>query len=113
MLSVDTDGATRLVSTLGAAATALADLEPVTETAGDLVLGAARVPRDKGTLGASLGSVGGVVTATARHARFVHWGTRRMRARPFLTTAADAQADAIADLYTDHAAAALNLIEGT
>lgn len=112
MLSVDADGTTELASTLGAAAAALVDLEGVDDAAGDLVLGAARVPRDRGTLAASLTSVGGVLSASARHAPFVHWGTKHLRARPFLLDALAAREEAVANLYADHVEDALDTIKG-
>lgn len=76
-----------------------------------------RTPVRTGSLLASIGYAkeGGdsaVVKATARHAPFVHWGTKYMRPRPFLLTAMEAESDTIRKIYEVMTEQALSVVRG-
>lgn len=64
----------------------------IEEQAAKLVadLAAARAPVLTGDLKASVGEEGGEVVVTSDHAIFQEYGTRRMKAQPFLRPARDA-----------------------
>lgn len=112
-VAVEVDGQAALLASLEAAPRALADLDGALEDAGDDVLGHVKAPRDTGALDASLTSAAGVVSASARHAPFVHYGTRHLRGRPFLTDALAAREAAIVARFTDHLDDVVDTIRGT
>jgi HK97 gp10 family phage protein len=94
---------------MAAAAAAMADLSAPEAAAYALIAAAARrrAPRRTGALAASVGSSGGV-TATASYAVPVHWGTFKMRARPFIWDAAESTEPAWTEQYARHADRALD-----
>jgi len=96
------------------AAASLADLEAVNAQAGRVVVSTARPPRRTGATAAGLfatATPAGVAMASrARYWTFPHFGTRYVRANPYLVTAVRAAADEVAALYTDHARSTLDTI---
>lgn len=111
--SVTAPGAAAFVGSLEQAAAALGELAEVNTNAGELVLGAARIPRRTGRLDRSarvLGSVDGfTLTAggpSAPHAPIVH------AYNPFLTDALTTSETDVVDLYLGHAERALDTIQG-
>jgi hypothetical protein len=103
-LTADLSGVSRLAASSGAAGNALADLSEVNAAAGDLVLGAAVIPRATGALASTVHVVAtafGVEVVAggplAPYAPAVH------AANPFLTDALSARVEEIADHYLDHA----------
>lgn len=94
MIKLDVPAAGRLASGMREAAGELGNLDPLhkriaTEWAGRA---ARRAPMRTGLLSRSIepahnGAHAGV-EATAKHAPFVHWGTRYVKARPFITDTA-------------------------
>lgn len=91
MSTYEVEGADRLARTAERAADRLADID---QTAGpdatrSLANEAAQAaPRQTGRLASSHRAEAGEVVVTAPYAPFVHWGTRYMRGRPWLTTTA-------------------------
>ena len=95
----------QLVTQLGQAGVAIADLDAVDQAAGQVIADASQpfIPRATGQLAAAQR---GLVNAT-HYAAPVHWGwvrgNHREPATPWLVKGADAVADSrVADLYEEH-----------
>lgn len=76
-----------------------------------------RAPVKTGALLSSIGYAkegndSAVVKATAHHAPFVHYGTRFMRARPFILSSLYAEQDAIERIFDLMAGEALSHVRG-
>lgn len=107
----DTRGAQQLAATLDRAARDLDDLVTTNQRAGDLVLGAAVIPRDIGQLqksAAVLGDAHGFeLVAAAPYAGYVH------ARQPFFTDALERTADRVVDQYLGHVDDVLATVKGT
>lgn len=109
-IEVSAPGAARLARDLAQAADELDDVtravaEPIARRA------TAAAPRRTGALARSIRVTDTGVTVDAAHAVYVHWGTRYMPGRPFLTRSInDPEA---ARLTESHLADVLGPIEGT
>ena len=116
--SVTVDGAARCSSTLRSAGAMIAS--PVGAAAGASRVVAAgagmRAPRATGRLAVSVRAMqqGPVAAAgsSLRYAPYVHWGTSRMRARPFLDQAARATEPVWIALYQQGNERALGTVKG-
>lgn len=103
-----TSDAAQLGDRLAAAGRLAAELEPVNQRAGQLVLADSHAPRRSGQLGASVradATTGGVTIAGhTPYWTFVHWGAprRHVRAQPWLLAALRADEAAILELYATH-----------
>ncbi len=97
---------------MSAAAGQMADLSEPEAASYALIAASARrrSPRRTGALAASIvgGAAGAGVTASASYAVPVHWGTFKMRARPFIWEAAEATEGAWTEVYGRHADKALD-----
>jgi hypothetical protein len=91
-------------------------LEDVNAEAGRIVLARSDPPRATGALASSLVALVYATTtvlgSTVAHWTFVHWGTRFVRARPFLLAAVQATRSEVIDLYPDHARRTVGTIQG-
>lgn len=105
---VDTDAAD-IARALARVPSELADLEPVNDAAGRIVLASARPPHRSGALAAGLHSeptrAEVAIASTVPYWTFVHFGAprRHVRAQPFILSAITATKAEVAALYTDHA----------
>lgn len=114
MTTTTVEGADNLARTLGHAAD---DLQGIDTTAGreaatSLAREAAQAaPRATGRLANSHQGQGTDVVVAAPYAPFVHWGTRYMAGRPWLTTTA-AQSTSWVDAYADDLTTTVNQIKG-
>lgn len=114
------DGAPELARGLARVAGELGDLSEPGRESSERVAAHARVtaPRDTGFLASTIRAAAypdvSVVNVDAPYAPFVHWGvpSRNMAARPFLTTALEADTAATLDTYTDHVNHLLARVEG-
>lgn len=94
-VDVQVDGANRLASTLRSASRRLADVSSPARSAAQVIGAAARArtPVRTGLLRASITvrseTDGASVGTSVRYAPYVNFGTRYVRARPFLTDAAE------------------------
>lgn len=111
-------GAERCSATLKAAGERLAHLDAAAAGTSRVVAaaGAMRAPKRTGLLAMSVRPMSDSGTAAAgtslRYAPFVHWGTRHMRARPFLTDAARQTEPVWLGLYVADANRALATVKG-
>lgn len=118
MTGFDVDAAQldQLGRQLHAAGVQLAELEPVNEEAGRVVLAESRPPRRSGALSAALRAdatrTGVAFASTARYWTFVHWGAprRNIRARPWYREAVDHSRERVLAVYAEHAADTLKKI---
>lgn len=105
----------RLPSQLRQASDDLAQLDPVTQDAAQVVAAAGDVPIDTGELAHSLVVTDGQITYTAIHASPVHWGwtrdTATVAARPWLLAAADAERETVAEIAEKHIIDSLGRID--
>lgn len=91
--AVELDGLAQLQDRLAAASAGLLDLSPANRVMASTVdrAASALVPRRSGRLAGTgavaVGPDGWTMTYGAPYAAFVHWGTRYMRARPWLAEA--------------------------
>lgn len=117
-VEVRIDGSRRLVATLAAAARRLVDFtKPGTAAARTAAARAQAIaPKRTGQLAGSIRASGsrrvGIITASAPHARPVHWGTPRMAARPFLSIAAQGTEGSWIKQYEAHVDDALDTVKG-
>lgn len=112
--NLEIDGADTLARTADRAADQLGDLDATAgaEAATDLARTAAHnAPRRTGQLAASHRAATNQVVVTAPYAGFVHWGTRHMRGRPWLTDTANRSTQWI-DTYRDELDQIVDHIEG-
>lgn len=111
-------GAERCQATVLAAAEQLDHLGRAAASSSQVVAasGGAKAPRRTGTLAMSVHAMpqGGTAAAgtTVRYAPYVHWGTRYMRARPFLTDAARQTQPVWESIYAADADRALGTVKG-
>lgn len=116
--SVQLVGAERCQATLGLAAERLDHLDHAAASSSRVVAaaGAMKAPRRTGRLAMSVRAAPDGGTAIAQtslvYAPYVHWGTRHMRARPFLTDAARQTQPVVLRLYTADADRALGVVKG-
>lgn len=111
-VEVSAPGAGRLARDLARAADELDDATLTRDVAEPIARRAqAAAPRRTGTLARSIHVTTTGVAVDAAHAVFVHWGTRHMAARPFVTRSVD-EAEA-ARITEQHIAETLGPIEGT
>lgn len=92
MSSYEIEGADQLARTIDRAAGDLAGLDQTAGTAAARTLAreaSQAAPRQTGRLASSHRAQAGEVVVTADYAPFVHWGTRHMAGRPWLTTTAE------------------------
>ena len=114
---VQVQGADQLAASLRAAAVKIAQCAEPNAAAADMIGQQARrnAPRRTGALAGSVQVVsdaqGALVTVGARHGRFVEYGTRYVRPRPFLSPASG-QVDWTAP-YDAHVAAAVSKVRGS
>lgn len=119
-VEVRIDGSSRLVATLAAAARRLSDFtKPGTAAARTAAARAQAIaPKRTGQLAGSIRASGtkrvGIITASARHARPVHWGSpaRGIPARPFLSIAAQGSEGSWIRQYEAHVDDALSEVKG-
>lgn len=119
-VEVRIDGSSRLVTTLAAAARKLADFsKPGTAAARAAASRAQAIaPKRTGQLAGSIRASSskrvGIITAGARHARPVHWGSpaRGIPARPFLSIAAQGTEGGWIKQYEAHVDDALDTVKG-
>ena len=111
-------GAERCAATLRASGERLEHLDHAAAGASRVVAaaGAGKAPRRTGALAMSVrpmpeGATGAAGTSL-RYAPYVHWGTRHMRARPFLTDASRQTEPIWLALYTADADRALGMVKG-
>lgn len=111
-------GAERCAATLSRAGDRLAHQERAAAGTSRVVAAAGRAgaPRRSGTLAMSVRAAPqggtGVAMTSLRYAPYVHWGTRYMRARPFLTDAARQTEPVWIRLYVADADDALSTVKG-
>lgn len=111
-------GAERCAATLLAAGERLEHLDHAAAGTSRVVAaaGAMRAPRRTGRLAMSVRAAPNGGTAVAQtslvYAPYVHWGTRYMRARPFLTDAARQTQPVWQALYAADADRALGIVKG-
>lgn len=116
--AVTVEGADRLAATLSVAAADLGNLDHAAAATSRVVATAGRynAPRRTGVLAASVRAMPeggtGAVGTSVRYAPFVHYGTRYMRARPFLTNATRQTEPVWVGLYTADADRALARVRG-
>jgi hypothetical protein len=97
---------------------ALADLTAVSGRAGDLAIGAARVPVRTGRLAGSLTSVpspaGVSLQSSLVYAGPIHngWPAHNIAANPFLANAVTARQDGIVGLYADELETVIGRVHG-
>lgn len=105
----------KLPGQLRQAADGLAQLDPVTQDAAQVVAAAGQVPIDTGDLSRSLNVIDGRITYTAVYASPVHWGwtrdTATVAARPWLLAAADAERETVAEIGERHIIESLGRID--
>lgn len=108
--------AQRLAGEFRQAGVALADLDDANASAGRTVIAAARPPRRRGELAASLhaavGPNGVAFASTARYWTFIHFGAPRhnVRAQPWYPEAIRVSTDDLVPIYAAHARTTLNKI---
>lgn len=117
-IEIRIDGSSRLVATLAAAAAKLADFSTPNSAAARAAASRAKAiaPKRTGALAGSIRASGtrrvGMITASAPHARPVHWGARGTPARPFLSIAAQGTESGWIKSYEQHVDDALNTVKG-
>lgn len=103
---VDVEGLQALLDRLDHTATGLLDLSEPNTAAARLVADSASTPHRTGALAAAnratADATGWSVTNAQPYAPPVHWGTRTMRARPWLLSSARATEDRWTDDLTTH-----------
>lgn len=114
MSTYEVEGADRLAATLERAADHLDDLDQTAgpDAARTLAREAAQsAPRRTGRLASSHHADTASVVVSAPYAPFVHYGTRYMRGRPWLTDTAD-RSTAWTDAYSEQLDNLVDQIEG-
>ena len=115
---VEVEGAAALAASLDAASADLAELDRAAEGASRIIATAARslAPKRTGTLSRSVAPAPSRGTAaalaSASYAPFVHYGTRYMSARPFLSDAARQTEPMWLPLYTQETQGILDHVKG-
>ena len=108
------EGADNLARTVDRAADRLEQIDQTAgpEAARSLAREAAQAaPRRTGRLASSHRAAAGEVVVTARYAPYVHWGTRYMRGRPWLTDTAQRSTSWV-DAYENDLDTLVDQIEG-
>ena len=115
---IEVEGAAALSASLDAASRDMAELDKAAAGASRIIATAARAlaPKRTGALSRSIEPAPerGIAAALAseRYAPFVHYGTRYMAARPFLTDAAKATEPVWLPLYEQETQQILNHVKG-
>lgn len=110
-VKLDTRQLDQLAAELVAIGDAVTDLTEPNADASALILGGVNPPRRSGQLAAAgradVSPNGFVIGYPIRYATFVHWGTRYMRAQPWLLQQRDNAYADLEQLYVKHTNAAI------
>lgn len=111
-IDLDSSQVRELAAQLLAIGEAVTDLDAANADAAALLLRSVNPPRRSGQLAAAgradAAPGGFVIGYPIRYATYVHWGTRYMRAQPWLVQARDTEFTELEQLYADHTMQAIN-----
>lgn len=110
-IGLDTSQTTKLAAELVAIGAAVTDLDAANADAAALLMRGVNPPRRSGQLAAAgradVSPNGFTIGYPIRYATYVHWGTRFMRAQPWLVQTRDNEHAELEQLYVEHTTQAI------